>query len=257
MLKLMLTLSLSSTALADRIITLNPALTEIVFALGSERQLVGVSRFSNFPEAAKTLPQVGDYTNPSIEKIVALKPDLVLLSEEGLNNITPQLRRAGLKWKQYKLKRLSDFEPTVQQIANDLHVNPKTTEKVLQQWHRALKSISPSKQKKLVMIQVEHEPLIVAGGDNFLSDLVTKCGASNIFSDLKSYPRINFESVLKRKPEIVLSVVHTESNKILEEIKAFWHKHKIGNITLKPDNFSRLSPRLAFAAQTLCQELEK
>lgn len=257
MLKLILALSFSSTAFADRIITLNPTLTEIVFALGGEDQLVGVSRFSNFPDAAKTLPQVGDYTNPSIEKIVTLKPDLILLSEEGINNITPQLRRAGLKWKQYKLKRLGDFVPAVQQIANDLHINQKAAEKILTQWRKALKSTTPSKRKKMVMIQVEHEPMIVAGGDNFLSDLVAKCGASNVFSDLKSYPRVNFEAVLKRKPDVILSVIHTESDQTREEIKAFWHKHKINSISLKPDDFSRLSPRLAFAAQVLCQELEK
>lgn len=245
------------SAPVHRIVSLNPTLTEILFALGLGSQVIGVVEYTDFPEATLKIEKVGSYLNPNIEKIISLKPTLVMGLEEGANNYSEMLRRTKVNFESYRLKKIDDFVPLVEKLGA-LFKKETLASEIKNNWDLGWAEI---KQKKLakpeLLIQLDHNPMILAGGDTFLSEALSRCGLKNIFSDRAGYFSANLEAFYQRHLSKILIVGQLSKGNSFESVKKFWNQSKLtknAQVYYWPaDIFSRLGPRLPSETKKLCQ----
>jgi ABC-type Fe3+-hydroxamate transport system substrate-binding protein len=248
---------------SKRVIALSPALTEMIFALELADKLVGRSDFSNFPPEASQKPSVGPYTRPSIEKIVTLKPDLVLVPQEGPEGLQKRFDQLKIPYAVVKMKQIDDIPHSAIQIGAWLG-QAKAGKKFKTAWNKALKEIfkNPIQEKKPgVLIEIQHEPLIVAGTGTFLGEAVIRCGGINLFSDAEGYPKVSRELLFKKKIDIVLLADHfnNEADKFrtLKKWEAFPPTKDVFMKSLDPDTATRPGPRLIEGFKEICRALNE
>jgi len=238
-----------------RIVSLNPTITENLFALGLGAQVVGTTAFSNFPPEAKKIPLIGD-SRINLEKIVSLKPTHVLYFKEQRAEDLVHLHPAT-KVIELPFKKISDFTIMLTQLGF-IFDKQKQAATLIHDWNRAwtfAKNIA--KNKAGLLIQVEHYPIMVAGNDEFLSEVVQTCGLKNLMNH-PGYPRISKEHVLKMRPPIVLALLEDSKTSAKNTTKKFWGALPNSKIIFfDPNIITRLSPRLPRETQKLCQQLEK
>ena len=187
-----------------RVISLLPSLTESVCALGKCSTLVGVDRFSNWPKSIQGLPKLGGMGDVNIERIVQLKPDVVLL--ERASPVIARLNGLGIKTFALDIKSISDEERALQKL--DLVLGTSESARV---WNKIQKEIvRASKQiplrEKNIRVYFEVNPAPFAAGRNsFIGDILTQLGVVNIIPDsLGQFPKINPEFVVQSKPDVIL-----------------------------------------------------
>lgn len=252
--------SLSAHANEPRIVSLSPAITEVLFELGLEKNIVGTSSFSNYPEAAKKIPSIGSYLSPSIEKIIRLNPTHVLVFKEGDPSIEESLKKAKLNFIVLESRTLEDFENMVKELGLLFKVEKKSIE-ILNAWTTQwskLENSGYSEQK--IMIQVDQNPIYVAGSDTFLSKAFEKCGVKNTFGNLDGYKKVQLEAVMNRKPEIILVVGMIEQSGNFNTVREFWSSNPVTKkakvIKGDGDILSRLSPRLPKEIIKICSQIK-
>lgn len=243
-----------------RIVSLSPAITEVLYDLGLEKNIVGTSSFSNYPDAAKNIPTVGSYLNPSIEKIIRLNPTHVLVFREGDPTIEESLKKAKLNFVVLESRTLDDFENIVTELGNVFKIQKKATS-VIDAWRNQWSKLNDvPKSEEKILLQVDQSPIYVAGGDTFLSRAFKKCGIDNTFENLDGYKKVSLESVMNRKPEIILVVGMLDQAGNFETVKDFWKtnpatKHaKI--IKGNGDILSRLTSRLPKEVIKVCSQIK-
>ena len=192
---------------ASRVVSLVPAATELIEAMGATHLLVGVGRDD---DAATTtgLPRLGGPADPSIERILALQPDLVVTwrSITGARAIR-HLRDAGARVYEARLETFVDVERTARDLGRALG-RPAAGDSVGDYIRQALDSLEsqPRDSRPSVLLVLHPEsPVLTAGSDTYLSELVAAAGGRNVFSDATdSWPRVTSESVLARRPDVVV-----------------------------------------------------
>jgi len=192
---------------ARRIVSLAPSLTESLFAIGAESRIVGVTTFCNYPERARSIPPVGGMTNPSIEAIVSRSPDLITLSMEG-NTQTDFTKLVSLGIPVYvsNPRTLNAIYHSIEQlgILTGLAAQARTLVDSLKKREQLLSSAS-STRRTTTLFFISLQPLIVAGKNTLLNELLTIAGARNIAADLVgNYPAISREVVLHEDPDVLL-----------------------------------------------------
>lgn len=186
-----------------KIVSISPAMTEILFAVGAGNDIVGVTTFCNYPEAAKKIYKIGDFSNPSIERIVGLKPDIVIVNLPEQMRIKKQLEKLGVTIFVSSPKSLNDIYKEIADIGKIVK-KERVADSLI---HYMKMNIGPSehKRKKSVYIELSPRPLVTIGAHSFLNEMLEMAGGKNIFSDLnKDYPVISQEEVIKRNPEIII-----------------------------------------------------
>lgn len=244
----------------QRIIALAPHLTELVYALGAEQRLIAVMEHSDYPEAALDLPVVGNYQNINIEKILTLKPDLILSWPEGNpNKQLDQLDALGVKLLPTNPGRLDQLPEFVITLANELGV-PERGERLaaqLEQRYQALTEFAEHHPVR-VFYQIWHQPLMTVGNNSWLDDAIKLCGGVNIFADSKiPYPQVGLEQVLARKPQAVILSDHKGSDapwRQWSQLEVVKQEHLF---ELDPDLMNRYTPRLLDGTAQMCQALDK
>jgi iron complex transport system substrate-binding protein len=226
-----------------RIVSLSPAMTEMLFSIGSGDKIVGVTTFCDFPPAAKKITKVGDFSHPSIERIVALKPDLVIVNLPEQSRIKAELDRL-------KIKSFVSSPRSLSEIYSELHAlgavlgQKAAVDSLVSYMKRNLEPIDPVRRKR-VYIEISARPIVTIGASTFLNDLIYGAGGTNIFADLhKDYPTVNQETVIARDPEIII-VLHPENitGRIgWQSVKAIREGHV--HAELNPDHLMRPGPRL-------------
>ena len=188
----------------QRVISLLPSVTESVCALGKCSNLVGVDRFSNWPKSIKDLPRVGGMGDINIERIVQLKPDVVLL--EKASPVIERLNGLGIKTFSFDIKSMSDEQRTLQKLDSILETSEGTRvwNQIQQEITRANKKL-PSRDKKIsVYFEVSPAPF-AAGRNSFIGDILARLSLVNIIPEsLGPFPKINPEFVVQSKPDIIL-----------------------------------------------------
>jgi len=200
--------TLEFTRPPQRIISLTPHLTELLFAVGAGAQVVGADSASDFPEAARTLPRVGDYSRINFERILALKPDLVLVWVGGNRAADIHgLREMGLPVLHTQATRLDDVARLLRLIGQ-ASGNAVAGEKAAQAYSTRLAALQVrdgQKRPVSVFYQVWDRPLMTVGGGHWISDALVLCGARNVFDDLRGLsPVVSREAVLSRAPELIV-----------------------------------------------------
>jgi len=245
-----------------RIVTLAPHLAELVFAVGAGDLLVGVSSFTDYPEAALGLPVVSDAFITDREKLALLRPNLLLAWESGTPaHVIDQLRMAGFRVEVVRSTSLADVAGAIGQIGS--LTGRAGYARVLAE--DFLSEIASRKARFAaaepirVFYQVSMRPLYTVNSDHYISELISVCGGHNIFSDLEDLaPMIAVEAVIERDPEALLAG-DTGQPDIFDEWRR-WPQlaaNRFGNHFLLPaSELGRPTLRLLQAADAICDALE-
>lgn len=259
--------SLPSAVAAEtpkRIVSLAPSMTEVLFALGLEDKIIGVTSFCDYPEAAKKKPKVGGMSNPSLESVIALKPDIVVMTVDGNpKEFEERLRSLKIKTYVFRSTRLAEFPRGIREMGAALGVGERADMlageigKTLVRFRMA----GHPAQKKKVLFIVWPEPLIVAGRGSIADDAVTLLKEKNIADDSRtSYPKYSIEEVIRRAPDVIFIGKGKGMEKVsagllqrLETVPAV----KNGNVFYVSDHLYRLTPRTVQGVEELERYLGK
>lgn len=191
-----------------RIVSLAPSVTETIFALGLGDRLVGVTTYCDYPAAAKQLPKIGSFTNPSLEGIVAKRPDLVI----GVNSATDptkarEIERLGMKLRLISLDRVRDILQSIATIAKLLEApqaGATVTNNIQSQIERIKDRVAPARRRP-TLLAVGLRPLVAVGGKNYLDELITLAGGENIAGGA-TQPWLNLpdEYIVAKAPQVII-----------------------------------------------------
>jgi iron complex transport system substrate-binding protein len=264
------------TGPAQRVITLAPNLTEMVFAVGGGAQLVGTVATSDHPEAARAVPRVGDHQRLDIERIVALRPDVVLVWHHGnAGRELAQLEAAGLRLVYLEPQRLDEIARAIERVGTLLGREDAATQKALALTSAlaALRATHVADEPVRVFYQVWQQPLMTVNDRQLVSDVIRLCGGRNVFGDLAQLvPQLSTESVVAEQPEVIMAARETGPEAAAGGARrepghpafAMWSgftqmpavKHR-WLYTLPGDVISRQGPRIDQGARALCQALDE
>jgi iron complex transport system substrate-binding protein len=181
-------------------------MTEIVFALGAGDNIIGVTTYCNYPEEAKKIYKIGDFSNPSIERIIGLKPDLVIVNLPEQKRIKQQLEKLNTKVFVSSPTSLRDIY--IEIVAVGKVVNKERAADSLVNYIKMNIVPSQIRMRKRIYVELSPRPLVTVGKNSFLNELIEIAGGENIFSDLsKDYPVVSQEAVIKRNPDVII-VLH-------------------------------------------------
>jgi iron complex transport system substrate-binding protein len=245
----------------ERIISLAPGITEILYALHLENNIVGVTNFCDWPARARQKPQIGGFINPSVETIVFLKPDLILATADGNRRDTVrQLERIGLT---VYVTNPSDIGGILTGILHlgEITSAQKSAQALVGGMKKRLRNIATQtrgKNKPRIFFQIGLDPVITAGGGTLISEAITLAGGINIAgSDSARYPRYSAESIMAGLPDIILFAPMT-GDREFAAVKNFWRKFPeipaVKNNKIYPietDLISRASPRIIDAIEKM------
>ncbi len=248
---------------ASRIVTFAPHLAEMLFEIGAEEQLVGVSAWSDFPREVLELPQVGDAFTIDQEQLSLLQPDLVLVWESGMPAHTvDELRARGYRVVSLRTRDLDDVAEALLQLG-ELTGHAGNGQAAAARFSAALESLREryaAAEPVDVFFQVATRPLYTVNGEHFISKILELCGGRNVFEDVAGFaPAVSVEAVLERNPEVLLA-----GTNLGDDAFGAWARwpnlaaNRYGNQFLVPDEtIGRPSPRLALAAQSVCLALDQ
>ena len=193
---------------AQRIVALAPSLAELALAAGAGDRLVGVARFSDFPPAARDIPQVGDAARVDFERIVTLKPDLILAWKSG-NPAADVGRLEGLGYPAFVSEpaRLADIPRLLHAIGALAGTLPAASRAAaeFEREIRALRGRYAKGRTVRVFYEIWHRPLLTVNGAHMISDVIALCGGENVFADVNPLtPSVTLEAVIAAKPEVIL-----------------------------------------------------
>jgi iron complex transport system substrate-binding protein len=192
----------------QRIISLAPSNTEILFALGLGDKVVGVTDWCDYPPEALEKEKVGGYVNPDIEKIVALNPDLILVAYGTPIDVINTLAGLGLTVFGIKTTDLDDLLNDIRRVGEltDKEVEAQAlTSEMASRIEAITDATSELQQRPRVFYIVWHDPLWTAGSGTFIHELIEKAGGVNICQNITGYATISIEEVVARDPEIIIA----------------------------------------------------
>jgi iron complex transport system substrate-binding protein len=241
---------------AQRIVSLLPSLTETVCALGACKRLVGVDRYSNWPASVKLLPQLGGLEDTQIERLVALKPDLVLAV--GAARAIDRLQALGITVMALEPQSLDDTQRVLDKVAQALGDRAAG----LTAWQRidaritaAAARVPPALRGKKVYFEVAAAPY-AAGAASFVGETLTRLGVGNVVPlSLGTFPKLNPEFVVRAQPDIVMASARALSEMPSRPgwaaLTALQTRMSCGFAADRWDPLVRPGPRLADAAEIL------
>lgn len=249
---------------AKRIVSLAPHVTELVFAAGAGKQLVGVSEYSDFPEEAKKIASIGSIFALDLERLLALKPDLVIIWGTGNAKLLAQkLRDNQLTVYENEPHSFEDIAASIEKIAI-LSGTETVGKENAKQFRQRLQKLTQDYQlrDKQAPIRVFHQmvksPLMTVNKEHFISKMIQTCGGTNVFSDLKDISAtITVEAMIAANPDFILS-----SGKDNSKIGTEWGQFpnlsavKKKNLYAIPgDWLHRAGPRVLDATEMLCKQI--
>jgi len=248
---------------AQRIISLAPHLTELLFAAGAGSRVVGTVAYSDYPPAARSIARIGDSAQLDLERIVALKPDLILVWQDGnAQRQLEKLLRLGIPVFYNEPRRLPDIARSIEQLGR-----LAGTEAVALPAARAflarlaeLRGRYAGRAPVRVFYQIWDKPLMTVNGDHLISHVIRLCGGRNVFAGLKPLtPEISTETVLAADPEAIAGM-STEAGQAgtLDQWKRWPRLQAVarGNLfVIDSDFISRDTPRILQGAEQLCEDL--
>lgn len=231
----------------QRIISTSPHITEILFALGEEKNIIGVTKYCNYPKEAKSKEIIGD-RNINIEKIIKLKPDLIIADSSFSSENIEILKKRKFNILTINCKNIKSFRDSVKKIAKETDSESKA-KSLLKIFDRRISVInSKVKQatvsgKKRVFIEIWDSPLITAGKNTIINELLELSGGENIAIKTNGYQRIGTEFVIKENPDAILLTTSKPETipKSWKNLKAVKKGHVF---YIDHDSFSRPSFRM-------------
>jgi iron complex transport system substrate-binding protein len=246
----------------QRIVSLAPHLTELAFTAGAGDRIVATVEYSDHPDAARKIPRIGDAFRVDLERLVALRPDAVLVWESG--NPAPtieRIRALRLPVVAFQTQRLEHVATALREIGR-LAGTSEIAERAASDYERRIQQLRDEYRDRApvrVFIEVDDQPLYTVNGQQIISEIVELCGGRNVFADLNEFaPAIGIEAVIAANPQAIISTDDT-----VPDAAAAWQRWRhieavrIGNVyTLRSDDIARATTRLTVAAESVCRTLD-
>ncbi len=245
----------------ERIVSVAPNLTEMLFAAGAADQVVAVSAYSDYPEAATKLPQIGDAFRLDYERIVALAPTVAVVWETGTPaGVAERLEGLGVRVVSIPTRNLDDIATGVLALGT-LAGTRAVAERAAADYRAriaALRERYRGRPSVRVFVQIDDVPLYTVGGPHLITEILGLCGGENVFADadVQALP-VDLESVLVRAPEVILS---TDTDQPAPYWARFGQLTAVARGNLYQSNgdlLARPSPRIADGAADVCARLDE
>ncbi|MFW6851918.1 cobalamin-binding protein [Burkholderia gladioli] len=253
---------------ARRVISVAPHATELLYAAGGGAAMVGAVSYSDYPEAARALPRVGDNRSLDLERIVALKPDLIVVWRHGnADRQTAQLAALGIPLYFSEPKRLDDVAVSLDKLGRLLGTREQADRAAADYRQRiaALRARYAARPPVTVFLQIWDRPLTTLNGAQIVSDVLTLCGGRNVFAALQPVaPTVSDEAVLAANPEAIVATAQgaTASDASLPSLDRWRRWPSLAAVArsnlfaVDGDWLTRPTPRLALGAEQVCRDLE-
>lgn len=247
------------TARAERVISLAPHITEMLFAIGAGEQVIAVDDASDYPAAANALPKVANYRSLNMEQLLALQPDLVVAWGNAQQQMVQPLAQLGIRVFYSAPATFADLGDELKQLGkqtgHELQANRVAAE--YQQQLAQLRDDNQGKSAVAVFYQIASIPLMSANGSTWMGQAVELCGGINIMADSPApYPQVNAEQVLAQNPQAIVAAT-------MEDL-AHWQQWPAMDavaqnnlLTIDADLLHRFTPRSPDGIRQLCQQLDK
>jgi iron complex transport system substrate-binding protein len=256
---------LQLAAPAQRIVSLSPGATALLFAAGAGGRVVGTAEYSVEPEAARAITRVGDAHGFDLERILALHPDVIVAWPQGSSQGTlAQLERLGLRVYHHRLQRLDELAPAIERLGRLADTSPAAgaAAGALRARIVALRVAHAQATPRSLLLQLWDEPVFTVGGAQVLSDVLAACGYRNAFADLTgASPVVSREAVVARDPDAILAL--TDSPQGGADWLAHWRALgalravRSGHLWAWGDpRLTRMGPQIVDAAEALCRALD-
>lgn len=254
---------------AQRIVSLAPHATELLYAAGGGARVVGAVTYSDYPPPARQIPRVGDSTALDLERIAALKPDLLVVWLHGnAQRQIDKLRQLGIPMFYSEPRRLTDIPGEIERLGQLLGTSAVAARAALQFRSRydALQRTYAGQAPVSVFFQVWQNPLMTINGSQMVSDVIRLCGGRNVFADLGALvPTVSTEAVLAANPQAMFTatVGATPATRPLADL-AMWRRwpqlsavahHNL--FSIDGDLIDRPGPRVLQGAQIMCRDLDR
>jgi iron complex transport system substrate-binding protein len=248
---------------AQRVIALAPHVTELLFAAGGAEKIVGAVSYSDYPEAAKQVPRVGDNRQVDMERLLAMKPDLLVIWRHGTSERQiDQLRQLGIPMFHSEPKKLDQIADNLEKMGKLLGTEPaaNAAAKELRQKLAALRAQYASRPPVRTFYQVWDKPLYTLNGEHIVTDALKVCSGQNIFADQKvTAPVVSLEAVLEADPEAIFATAEKDYGGV-----SLWRPYKTLTATRQDNLFTidgnllnRAGPRMVTGTAVLCEKLEE
>ncbi|MHB0912333.1 MAG: ABC transporter substrate-binding protein [Armatimonadota bacterium] len=228
-----------------RIISLAPSNTEILFALGLEKKIVGVTNWCDYPAAAKKKPKVGDRTT-NMEKVLTLKPDLVLAHGTVNDTAIRALEKHGMRVVAVDPKTIDEVLRDIKligRITNREKAAAKVAGEITKARNDVKKRVAKVKTKPRVLVAIQMEPLWVAGPSTFVDEMIRLAGGVNVAADSRpGFAQFSTEAAILAKPTVIIS---TDKGGARFFRSGIWKNSKAQVCETSPDALVRPGPRLA------------
>lgn len=252
-----------------RIVSLAPSVTEILFAIGAGPQVVGRTKFCNYPPEVMSLPEIGGFSAKSIsvEAILDLQPDLVVAGSKSQGDVVSALESRGVTVFVLAPETLTDIETGIMMLGEITGNVTESTGLVVDMQTR-IKAVTakvntiPAEKRLRVFYEVWHEPLTTTSGGTFIGELLTLAGATNIFNNLaETYPKVSAEQIIESDPQVILAP-GSHSDQLTAKVIAArpgWEKlSAVKNNAIHvvdSDIVSRAGPRVVDALEAIAKAL--
>ena len=247
----------------ERVVSLSPSGTEILFALGLNDKLVARTDFCNFPEEAKKINSVGGFDGKSfsIETVLSYNPDFVYLTNVMHNHLVNTLESLGIKVYLSDVNSIEDIFVEIKEVSKLFGIE-ETGKKYVDKMSLELGDIKKDKIQKTIYCEIFNSPFLTCGKKSFINDIIEYAGGKNIFDFLESsYPQVSEEIIIISNPQIILAPDYSETD--LEKIyyrNAWQNIDAIKNkkvFSVSGDIFTRPGPRVVEAVKLLREILNE
>jgi iron complex transport system substrate-binding protein len=253
----------AATQPASRIVSLAPHLTELAFAAGAGEQIVGTVEYSDYPQAARKIPRIGDAFRVDLERVLAVQPQAVLAWESGTPvQTTERLTSLGLHVISIGTRKLQDIPAALMQIGEIAGVRD-VAQKAAASFTARIASLRMRYRGRApvrVFLQVNERPLYTVNGKHIMSEALELCGGRNVFAGLDGLaPTVSLEAVIAADPEVILA-----TDAAAPDAVSYWarwrHIAAVRHETvflISADNTARATPRFADGVAQVCRLLDE
>lgn len=248
----------------QRIVSLAPNVTELLYEIGAEQQLVATVKYSDYPEAARKLPRVGDVYQLDWEFLLSIRPDLVIGWQDGTpQHVLDRVESLGLRLVTVSAGKLDSIATQLRQLGA-LTGRVSEAEDAADDFFQKLKVLEnkySGRRRVRVFYEIDHRPLFTINGQQIISDAIRLCGGVNVFGELAVLaPQVSIESVLQRRPELlVYAGSEAESEKVFADWKHWQDLPAVRNghlARVNPDLMNRATPRMLQGIEHLCEAVD-
>lgn len=244
---------------AQRIISLAPHITELLFAIGAGEQVIGVDDASDYPAAVATLPKVANYRSLNTERILALSPDLVVAWGSAQSLTVQPLVQLGIPVFFSAPATFADLSTELSQLG-ELTGHQAQAAQVVSTYQQELAELKEQYQDRSplsVFYQIAEVPLMSANSSTWMSQALSLCGGVNIMAEsIAPYPQVNAEQVLAHNPDVIIAAQQAEL-KHWQQWPALTAVAKEQFITVNANLLHRFTPRSTQGIRQLCEQLDE